>query len=120
MFSRGGRASLLGVGAANPHRHPAADEVARAEDAHHQGQDRDHGGHSISPSRTYPGRTPFCGRVTALAGKKDYPVFLDERAILFDFISISAGVRGTQILLKPDDYIGITRATLGEIAKPKE
>jgi Cys-tRNA(Pro)/Cys-tRNA(Cys) deacylase len=60
------------------------------------------------------------GGVTALAGKKDYPVFLDETAILFDFISISAGVRGTQILLKPDDYIGITRATLGEIAKPKE
>jgi Cys-tRNA(Pro)/Cys-tRNA(Cys) deacylase len=59
------------------------------------------------------------GGVTALAGKKDYPVFLDETAILFDFISISAGVRGTQILLKPDDYIRVTRATLGEIAKPK-
>jgi Cys-tRNA(Pro)/Cys-tRNA(Cys) deacylase len=59
------------------------------------------------------------GGVTALAGKKDYPVFLDETAILFDFISISAGVRGTQILLKPDDYIRITHATLGEIAKPK-
>ena len=59
------------------------------------------------------------GGVTALAGKKDYPVFLDETAILFDFISISAGVRGTQILIKPDDYIRITRATLGEIAKPK-
>ena len=59
------------------------------------------------------------GGVTAIAGKKDYPVFLDETAILFDLISISAGVRGTQILLKPDDYIRITRATLGEIAKPK-
>jgi Cys-tRNA(Pro)/Cys-tRNA(Cys) deacylase len=59
------------------------------------------------------------GGVTALAGKKDYPVFLDETAIPFDFISISAGVRGTQILLKPDDYIRVTRATLGEIAKPK-
>jgi Cys-tRNA(Pro)/Cys-tRNA(Cys) deacylase len=59
------------------------------------------------------------GGVTALAGKKDYPVFLDETAILFDFISISAGVRGTQILLKPDDYIRVTRATFGEIAKPK-
>jgi Cys-tRNA(Pro)/Cys-tRNA(Cys) deacylase len=60
------------------------------------------------------------GGVTALAGKKDYRVFLDETAILYDFISISAGVRGTQILLKSDDYIRITRATLGEIAKPKE
>lgn len=60
------------------------------------------------------------GGVTALAGKKNYPVFLDETAILFDFISISAGVRGTQILLKPNDYIRITHATLGEIAKSKE
>jgi Cys-tRNA(Pro)/Cys-tRNA(Cys) deacylase len=59
------------------------------------------------------------GGVTALAGKKDYPVFLDETMILFDLISVSAGMRGTQILLKPDDYIQITRATLGEIAKPK-
>jgi Cys-tRNA(Pro)/Cys-tRNA(Cys) deacylase len=59
------------------------------------------------------------GGVTALAGKKDYPVFLDETAILFDFISVSAGVRGMQILLKPDDYIRIAHATIGEIAKPK-
>ena len=59
------------------------------------------------------------GGVTAWAGKKDYPVFLDETAILFALISISAGMRGTQILLKPDDYIRITRATLGKIAKPK-
>ena len=60
------------------------------------------------------------GGVTALAGKKDYPIFLDETAILFDLIAVSARVRGTQILLKPDDYIRITRSTLGEIAKPKE
>jgi Cys-tRNA(Pro)/Cys-tRNA(Cys) deacylase len=59
------------------------------------------------------------GGVTALAGKKDYPVFIDETAILFDAISVSAGVRGTQIVLNPDDYIRIVQATSGEIAKPK-
>jgi Cys-tRNA(Pro)/Cys-tRNA(Cys) deacylase len=59
------------------------------------------------------------GGVTALAAKKDFPVYLDETAILFDVISISAGARGTQILLAPDDYIRIVKATLGEIAKPK-
>lgn len=59
------------------------------------------------------------GGVTALAGKKDYPVFLDETVVLFDLISVSAGVRGTQILLKPDDYIRITHATLGGITKQK-
>ncbi len=59
------------------------------------------------------------GGVTALACKKYYPVYLEETAILFDAISISAGVRGTQILLKPDDYIAITKAQTGEISRPK-
>ena len=59
------------------------------------------------------------GGVTAFAGKKDYPVFLDESAILYDVISVSAGVRGTQILLKPDDYMQVAKASIGEIAKPK-
>ena len=59
------------------------------------------------------------GGVTALAGRKDYPVFIDETAILFDAISVSAGVRGTQIVLKPEDYMRVVRATAGEIAKPK-
>ena len=34
------------------------------------------------------------GGVTALACKKDYPVYLDEIALLHDLISVSAGVRG--------------------------
>jgi Cys-tRNA(Pro)/Cys-tRNA(Cys) deacylase len=59
------------------------------------------------------------GGVTALAGKKDYPVYLDGTAILFDRISVSAGVRGTQIILHPDAYAKITRAITGEIAMPK-
>lgn len=44
------------------------------------------------------------GGVTALACKKDYPVLIDETAQLFDQISVSAGTRGLQILLNPDDY----------------
>jgi Cys-tRNA(Pro)/Cys-tRNA(Cys) deacylase len=44
------------------------------------------------------------GGVTALACKKDYPVLIDETAQLYDQISISAGTRGLQILLHPDDY----------------
>src|SRR5579872_6234494 len=44
------------------------------------------------------------GGVTALACRKDYPVYVDETVILFDVISISAGVRGTQVLLSPGDY----------------
>ena len=59
------------------------------------------------------------GGVTAIGGKKDYPVYLDETAQLFDIISISAGVRGTQVLLSPADYIRMTSATLGPIAGPQ-
>jgi Cys-tRNA(Pro)/Cys-tRNA(Cys) deacylase len=52
------------------------------------------------------------GGVTALAGKKDYPVFTDETLELFDVISVSAGMRGLQILVAPADYLRATKATL--------
>jgi Cys-tRNA(Pro)/Cys-tRNA(Cys) deacylase len=57
------------------------------------------------------------GGVTALAGRKNYPVYIDETAILFDQISVSAGVRGTQILLNPQDYIRAVNAVAGKISK---
>lgn len=59
------------------------------------------------------------GGVTALACKKDYPVYVDELIEVFDVISISAGVRGTQILLAPTDYLRAVDGTLGTIAKDK-
>jgi len=46
-------------------------------------------------------------------------VYLDETAELFDVISISAGMRGLQILLAPDDYIRVTEAKVAPIAKDK-
>jgi Cys-tRNA(Pro)/Cys-tRNA(Cys) deacylase len=55
------------------------------------------------------------GGVTALACKKEYPVYLDETAMLFDRISVSAGVRGTQILLHPQHYIAAVHAIAGPI-----
>jgi Cys-tRNA(Pro)/Cys-tRNA(Cys) deacylase len=58
------------------------------------------------------------GGVTALACKKRYPVYLDESALLYDVISVSAGVRGTQILLAPQDYLSSVGATEGNIARP--
>jgi Cys-tRNA(Pro)/Cys-tRNA(Cys) deacylase len=60
------------------------------------------------------------GGVTALACKKPYPVYLDEAAQLFDVISISAGVRGLQVLLAPDDYVRAVSARVVSIAKGKE
>jgi Cys-tRNA(Pro)/Cys-tRNA(Cys) deacylase len=57
------------------------------------------------------------GGVTALACKKPYPVFVDASAVQQDLISVSAGVRGTQILLKPADYIRAVNAKLVPIAQ---
>ena len=59
------------------------------------------------------------GGVTALGGKKEYPTYVDETAILFDKISVSAGVRGTQMLLNPEDYVRAVKGISGEIAIPR-
>jgi len=60
------------------------------------------------------------GGVTALACKKAFPVLVDETIELFDLISISAGMRGLQVLLAPGDYLRITNARVAAIAKDKE
>jgi Cys-tRNA(Pro)/Cys-tRNA(Cys) deacylase len=54
------------------------------------------------------------GGVTVFGAKKPYPVFVDETVILFDKISVSAGARGTQLILAPDDYL---RAALAQGAE---
>jgi Cys-tRNA(Pro)/Cys-tRNA(Cys) deacylase len=59
------------------------------------------------------------GGVTALAAKKDYPAYVDETVEVFDVISISAGVRGLQILLAPADFLKATKAGLSRLAHPK-
>ncbi len=60
------------------------------------------------------------GGVTALACKKDYPTFVDETIELFDAVGVSAGVRGTQIVLAPGEYLRATRAKACAIAKAKD
>ena len=60
------------------------------------------------------------GGVTALAGKRDYPVFVEEQMQLFDVVAVSAGVRGQQMLLAPDDYLRATKATVGPISRVGE
>lgn len=58
------------------------------------------------------------GGVTALACKRECPVYVEEEMQLFDVIAVSAGVRGTQMLLSPDDYLRATAATVGPISRP--
>lgn len=55
------------------------------------------------------------GGCSPIGMKKDYPVFIDETALIFDKISISAGVRGTQIVISPVDLISTVNATTGDL-----
>jgi Cys-tRNA(Pro)/Cys-tRNA(Cys) deacylase len=59
------------------------------------------------------------GGVTVLGAKKAFPVFADETIQLWDAISISAGVRGMQMILRPEDYLRVTNAVMADIARGK-
>ena len=60
------------------------------------------------------------GGVTALAAKRDYPTFVDETIELVDVVSISAGMRGLQILIAPADYLRATKGTIAALGQPKK
>ena len=57
------------------------------------------------------------GGCSPLGAKKEYPVYLDCRAEEQDIISISAGVRGEQLLLAPSDLVKAAHATVVGIAR---
>ena len=55
------------------------------------------------------------GGCSPLGAKKNFPVFLDARALTLEKISISAGQRGMQIVLAPKDLVKAVDATVAEI-----
>ena len=55
------------------------------------------------------------GGVTVFGAKKAYPTFVDETMELFDRISVSAGTRGTQLILAPADYLHASEATVTDL-----
>ena len=57
------------------------------------------------------------GGCSPLAGKKHYPVFVDESAILHERIYVSAGHRGVQLRLAPDDLLRAVEGTYAAIAR---
>lgn len=54
------------------------------------------------------------GGVSPLGAKKNYPVFLDWSASDQPLISISAGQRGMQLFLRPEDLVKATGAVMGK------
>ena len=57
------------------------------------------------------------GGVSPIGAKKRYPIFLDESAMRFPFISISAGARGSQIFISPGDLIKVLNVKISKIAR---
>ncbi|HTW48173.1 MAG TPA: Cys-tRNA(Pro) deacylase [Acidobacteriaceae bacterium] len=57
------------------------------------------------------------GGVTVFGAKKDFPVYVDETLELFDVVSVSAGTRGVQVLLKPEDYVRASKATVADLTR---
>lgn len=57
------------------------------------------------------------GGVSPIGTKKRYPIFLDESAMKFPYISISAGARGSQIFVSPRNLIEALHIKLCKIAR---
>jgi Cys-tRNA(Pro)/Cys-tRNA(Cys) deacylase len=57
------------------------------------------------------------GGVTVLAARKPFRAFADETIELSDIISVSAGMRGLQLILAPADYLRATEATIADLTK---
>jgi Cys-tRNA(Pro)/Cys-tRNA(Cys) deacylase len=57
------------------------------------------------------------GGVTVFGSKKAFPVFAEETIEIFDRISVSAGMRGLQLLLSPADYIRAAQAQLVDLVR---
>jgi Cys-tRNA(Pro)/Cys-tRNA(Cys) deacylase len=57
------------------------------------------------------------GGVSPVGMRKPYPFYLDETAVLWDVISVSAGVRGCQMVLAADDLAKVLDSQYCAIAK---
>jgi Cys-tRNA(Pro)/Cys-tRNA(Cys) deacylase len=57
------------------------------------------------------------GGVTVMAAKRPFRAFADETIELFDAISVSAGMRGLQLVLAPGDYLRAAEAVVADLTK---
>ena len=57
------------------------------------------------------------GGVTVFGAKKDFAAYVDETIELFDVISVSAGARGVQMVLSPEDYLRASKGIVAGLTK---
>jgi Cys-tRNA(Pro)/Cys-tRNA(Cys) deacylase len=72
---------------------------------------------ALVPVKEVLGLTGYIrGGVSPIGTKRPYPLYLDETADLWDVISVSAGIRGCQVLLRPADLVRVVDAIACPIA----
>ena len=69
----------------------------------------------ISLKELFPLTGYIRGGCSPLGAKKNYPVFLDSKALAHEKISVSAGQRGMQLILSPQDLIKASNATVADL-----
>jgi len=68
------------------------------------------------PVKEIPDLTGYIrGGCSPIGMKKDYPACIDESCILFDFIFVSAGIRGMQLKIAPDDLIKVKGCLVADL-----
>ncbi len=55
------------------------------------------------------------GGCSPLGGRRDYPIYIDATIHQYGRVSISAGLRGLQILITPADLIRVTQAVVADL-----
>jgi Cys-tRNA(Pro)/Cys-tRNA(Cys) deacylase len=55
------------------------------------------------------------GGCSPIGMKKNYPTYIDETCTLYDFVFVSAGIRGLQLKISPNDLVKVTTATLCDL-----
>lgn len=58
------------------------------------------------------------GGCSPLGMKKKYPTYIDERVLQQRQVAVSAGQRGVQMLLAPDELVRVTQAKTGNLSRP--
>ena len=62
-------------------------------------------------------RMGVLGGISPLGQKRALPTFVDLSAAQYETMFVSAGKRGLEIELAPDDLVRLTDATLTEVAR---
>ena len=57
------------------------------------------------------------GGCSPVGMKRSYPTYIDETAQLYDEIAVSAGMRGQQLLISPDDLIHYADMTVCDLTE---